>query len=157
MRLAVDQVAVNLRLKCLAHLARGTGELDGHPPGMDLVHGQPVRLQPGGHGGHIRVVWTIETTKFFRCQPLMKGGIAGRVRDLDVVPERRLLRRGAIEQQQHAADWQPVIHRALVGYGLGQSGAERHRPIRSALPGPGLDHGTQIAVQNDARGVIDGT
>ena len=48
MRLAVDQIAVNLSLESLANLARGSRKLNRHMPGMDLIDGESVRLQPGG-------------------------------------------------------------------------------------------------------------
>ena len=72
MRLAVHQIAVNLSLEGFAHLARGSGELNRHTPGMDLVDGESVRLQPGGYGRHVRVGRSVKAAKFRRGEPLMK-------------------------------------------------------------------------------------
>ena len=121
MRLAVDLIAVNPGLKNLAHLPRSSTELNCQPPGVHLVDGQPMRLQPRGHGGHIRVRRPVKAAKLRRLEPLVIGGIARRVCCLDKITQRRLLRRRALQQQQHPSGGQGVFHRSLVDCGLRHS------------------------------------
>ena len=134
-RLAVDQIAMKRGLKGLAHLARGSGKLDGEPPGMNLIDGEAVRLQPRGNGGHIRGGRPVETAKLRRREPLVKGGIAGGVRGLDEIPESRLLRRGAGQQEQHPPGGHGVFNGSLID--------------------ASLDYHVHVTVKDDARAIID--
>jgi hypothetical protein len=119
MCLAVDLIAMNLGLKGLAHLPSRSAEFDRQPPGVHPVDGQSMRLEPAGHGAHIRVCGSVEAAKLLRLDPLMKGGIARRVRILKKILKRRLLLRRALQQQQHSPRGQRVSHSSKIGRGGG--------------------------------------
>ena len=76
---ALGNVTVDLCVKCLCHLGRGTAEFDEAPSLRHPVHAKTMTAQPGGDGFNVLRGWTKLLAEFLWGEPT---AIAGRSRVL---------------------------------------------------------------------------
>ena len=129
---------VNLGLEGLLHLGYRSREFNPTAACRQRSNLQALALQPGGDRGHVGGGVGVGIGKGGRGEPVM---VLGRSRILLVRQlggQRLLLRRGGIEQQQHALQAVTGRRGARVGRGLGALRLEgRDRTGAGSAPVPG--------------------